>query len=654
MRSVCLSILTMSTMFAQDGAAIYKERCSSCHDMPAARVPSLATIKAMSGEAIYIALTNGIMKSRAEGLSTPELFALIGYIAPTGGTQTVAPSFSPTCKSDAPFRIDPGSPQWNGWSTSATNSRFQDAASAGLAVSSVPKLKLKWAFNLGDVSTARSQPAVVGGRVFIATATGAVYSFDADTGCTRWGYQANTAGVRSGVTVGEAKGVPAVFFGDTGANIYALNAQTGQLIWKVRPVDHFAAMATATPRYYKGVIYQPFSSFEEVMGPDPKYGCCTFRGSVVALDAGTGKKLWQTFTIADAAKATRKNPAGSQQFGPSGAAVWSTPTIDEQLGVLYVATGDNYSDPPTNTSDAILAMQLKTGELLWSKQLTENDAFNTACGTPQPANCPEAKGPDYDFGQPPILVELGDGKRALVIGQKSGMVHAVDPDQKGKILWQTRAGRRQRARREPVGFGIGRAEGVCRDRRCRNWRRAGSKNAPGLPAGPRSQERRRTARVELKDREDRVEREGGALRGRKDRLFAGPIGRGQCDSGRGLLGVGRRTSASVLDDDGRSVMGYRYRARVRHSQRQSGSRRVAGCFRTSRRQWDGFCEFRLRSIWRHARKCVPCILGERKVIRLPYSRGSLADGPLRIAVSLIRANSRRAIAAHALPGSMLR
>jgi polyvinyl alcohol dehydrogenase (cytochrome) len=441
MRCAFLLAVILPILSAQDGAAIYKERCAKCHDMPAARVPSLATIKAMSGEAIYVALTNGLMKTQAEGLSTPELFALIGYIGPTGGTQTAAaPVFTPTCKGDAAFRPAANSPQWNGWSTSPTNSRFQDAAMAGLAAADVPKLKLKWAFNLGDVTTVRSQPAIVGGRVFLATSTGAVYSLDADTGCTRWGYQADKGGVRSGVTVGEANGIPAIFFGDTGANIYALNVQTGELIWKVRPVDHFASMATATPRYYQGVIYQPISSFEEVMGPDPKYGCCTFRGSVVALDASTGKKIWQSFTILEAPKPTRKNPAGTQQFGPSGAAVWSTPTIDEQLGVLYVATGDNYSDPPSNTSDAILAMQLKTGELLWSKQLTENDAFNTACGTPQPANCPDAKGPDFDFGQPPILVSLGAGKRALVIGQKSGMVHAVDPDQKGKILWQTRAG----------------------------------------------------------------------------------------------------------------------------------------------------------------------------------------------------------------------
>jgi polyvinyl alcohol dehydrogenase (cytochrome) len=193
-------------------------------------------------------------------------------------------------------------------------------------------------------------------------------------------------------------------------------------------------MVTATPRYYKGVVYQPFASFEEALGGDPKFQCCTFRGSVAALDAGTGKKIWQTFTIPEIAK------AGAHLLGPSGAGVWSSPTIDEQLGVLYVATGDNYSDPATNTSDAVLAMDLKTGELLWSKQLTQNDAYNNGCWAPQRTNCPQAAGPDHDFGQPPILVRLAEGRRALVIAQKSGMVHAIDPDQKGKVLWQTRAG----------------------------------------------------------------------------------------------------------------------------------------------------------------------------------------------------------------------
>jgi polyvinyl alcohol dehydrogenase (cytochrome) len=438
MRYICLFFMMLPLLPAQDGAAIYKEHCAICHDAPKERVPSLSAIKAMSGEAIYAALTTGLMKAQAAGLSTGQLFALIGYIAPTGASHVAPTVFTPTCKGDDAFRPAVGS-QWNGWSTSPTNSRFQDAASAGLSAANVPRLKLKWAFNLGDVTMARSQPAIVGGRVFIGSQTGAVYSLDADTGCTRWGFQ-TVPGLRAGVTIGEAKGAPAVFFGDAGGTMYALNAQTGQLIWKMKPTDHITALATAAPRFYKGVLYQPFSSYEEALAGDPKYQCCTFRGSVVALDADTGKILWNTFTIAEPARAMPKSPAGSAQMGPSGAAIWSTPTIDEQRGVLYVSTGDNYSDPATNTSDAILALDLKTGAMLWSKQLTENDAFNNGCTVPQRTNCPASAGHDFDFGQPPILVSLSQGKRALVIAQKSGMVHAIDPDEKGKILWQTRAG----------------------------------------------------------------------------------------------------------------------------------------------------------------------------------------------------------------------
>jgi polyvinyl alcohol dehydrogenase (cytochrome) len=219
--------------------------------------------------------------------------------------------------------------------------------------------------------------------------------------------------------------------------MYALNAESGELIWQTRPVTHLLTQVTATPLFYKGVVYQGFSSLEESLVVDPSNACCSFRGSVVALDAATGGTIWQSFTIAEVAKALAP---GSRFGGPSGAAIWSTPTIDEQKEAIYVATGDNYSDPVTETSDAVLAFDLKTGELLWSRQFTQGDAYNSACNSRTRENCPPEDGPDFDFGQPPILVQLGSGKRALVIGQKSGMVYAIDPDAQGEILWQTRAG----------------------------------------------------------------------------------------------------------------------------------------------------------------------------------------------------------------------
>lgn len=440
MRYVCLLALITATLQAQDGAAIYKERCASCHDHPAPRIPSLNTIKAMSGNAIYMALTHGVMQTQAAGLSSAQIFALIRYLTPATADQTAGPALSRTCSVQPPFRIGANIPEWNGWSSSVTNSRFQDAASAGLAAGDVGHLKLKWAFNLGDVSGARSQPAVAGRYVFIGSGTGAFYATDADSGCTLWAFRAG-AGIRGGAALGEASSTPAVFFADGGGTVYALSAGTGNLIWKVHPVDHFASLATGTPTFYKGVLYLGFSSFEEVLAADPKYQCCTFRGSVVALNAADGSRLWQTFTIPESPRATRKSPAGTQQFGPSGATIWSTPTIDEKLDALYVATGDNYSDPPSNTSDAVLAMDLKTGKLLWSAQLTSGDVFNNACSIPISGNCPATHGSDFDFGQPPILIPLPDGKRVLAIAQKSGIAYGLDPDARGRLLWQMRLGK---------------------------------------------------------------------------------------------------------------------------------------------------------------------------------------------------------------------
>ena len=439
MRYSLLFLLIASTLYAQDGAQIYKQRCASCHDVPAAHVPSVDSIRKMSGDTINTALTTGTMKTQAVGLSSDEISALIKYLVPAAATQAASGEIVRTCKTDSTFRPDKNLPEWNGWSPDLTNSRFQPAGAAHLSESDVPKLKVKWAFNLGAVAEARSQPVIVGGRAFIGSSSGVLYSLDATTGCTYWGFHA-AAPLRGGVSLGESKGQNAVFFADAGANVYAVDAQTGTLMWRVRPATHFATIATAAPRYYNGLVYQSFASFEEVMGGDPKYQCCTFRGSVVALDATTGERQWQTFTIQDLPAKTQMSPTGTQQFGPSGAGVWSTPTIDERLAALYVATGDNYSDPPTNTSDAVLALDLKTGKLLWSTQLTPDDAYNNACGAPVPGNCPAVHGNDADFGQPPILLDLGKGKRELVIGQKSGVVHAIDPDSQGKKLWDTRVG----------------------------------------------------------------------------------------------------------------------------------------------------------------------------------------------------------------------
>jgi polyvinyl alcohol dehydrogenase (cytochrome) len=284
---------------------------------------------------------------------------------------------------------------------------------------------------------------VAGGRVLVGSQSGNVYALSAATGCVHWFFQA-AAPVRAAVTVGriEANGRSrtAAFIGDRAANVYAVDAGTGELLWKTTVDTHPVARVTGSPVFHNGRLYVPVASGEEGAGAIASYECCRFRGSLVALDAATGEQIWKTYTIAEPARPTQKNKVGTQLLGPSGAPIWTSPTIDPVRNAVYVTTGDNYSDPPTPTSDAFLAFDLASGKLLWSRQTSAADAWNSACIREDTTNCPASKGPDFDFASPPILVSLANGRRALVAGQKSGVVHAVDPDREGTVLWQKRVG----------------------------------------------------------------------------------------------------------------------------------------------------------------------------------------------------------------------
>lgn len=417
-----------------------------CHDSPKERTPTIDSIHAMSTTAILRALETGAMRTQGKDLNPQERMAVSVYLARglfKPKTELPEPA-SAYCGAGTNSAADASAKSdWNGFGAGLTNTRFQDKDPAGISVSDVPKLRLRWAFGLGDVTDARGQPVVVGGRLFAGTADGKLYSLDAKTGCLYWVFEADGP-IRSGVIVGatdSSETQSTVFFGDAKANAYAIDTVTGKLVWKTHLEDHYAAVITAAPNLYRGVVYFGVSSFEELFGAVANYECCTFRGSVVALEAASGKPVWKTYTIGRVARPTKKTKTGVQRWGPSGAAVWSTPTIDLKRDTLYVSTGDNYSDPPTRTSDAILALDRDTGKILWSRQMTANDAFTVDCLDPVKTNCPKSNGPDLDFGQPPILVSLSNGKRALVIGQKSGVAHALDPDRQGKVLWQTRLGK---------------------------------------------------------------------------------------------------------------------------------------------------------------------------------------------------------------------
>jgi polyvinyl alcohol dehydrogenase (cytochrome) len=374
------------------------------------------------------------------GMAVLPLAAHAQQAAPSSVTASTDSSKCAQNSAGFPQALD--GPRWNGWGVNPSNTRFQPTAMAGLTKDQVPSLRLKWAFGFLGRPAAVAQPTVIGGLVFVGGGDREVYALDAKSGCTRWAFKTEAV-VRTAISFAPIPGTDqfGVFFGDLRANAYAVNAITGALVWKTKVEDHPAALITGAPTLYAGMLYVPVSSFEEVTGSPSAYQCCTFRGSVVALELATGKQVWKGHTIPEAPRPTKQNAMGTQLHGPSGAAVWSAPTIDVQRGAIYVATGDNYSDPPSETSDAIVAFELATGQMLWHRQATANDSFIVSCFTADRTNCPESNGPDHDFGQSPILVNLRSGQRALVVGQKSGVVHALDPDQEGKILWQTRVGK---------------------------------------------------------------------------------------------------------------------------------------------------------------------------------------------------------------------
>jgi polyvinyl alcohol dehydrogenase (cytochrome) len=336
-----------------------------------------------------------------------------------------------------------GSVQWNGWGRSLDNTRYQPEPA--IRASDVSKLALKWAYGYPG-GTEFGQPTVVDERVFVTSSAGRVYALDAKTGCTYWTYDA-AAGSRTAVTIGELararvaalprklkrtlahldviKAPSAVFFGDDAGAVYALDAQKGTLLWKTRVETHPLARIVGAPALYGDRLYVAVSSTEDAAATDPGYSCCTFRGSVIALDIASGRTLWKSFTVLEEPQPTRKNSAGIQEFGPAGAAVSSAPTIDAKRNVAYVATGGSPTGLEQALTDAVAAFDLSDGKLRWVKQLVRPEA---------------GAGAAAGFSSSPILRTLATGNQVLLAGQRSGVVYGLDPDHGGEILWQTRIG----------------------------------------------------------------------------------------------------------------------------------------------------------------------------------------------------------------------
>ena len=469
------------------GANAFRAHCEVCHGTMAS-APTIAMLRKMSPERIYQALTTGAMRNQAleAKLTDSDMRDIAAWMGgrKLEGQQDDAQKMPNRCSNNTPLAAKDltALPAWNGWSNDLFNARFQPGKSADLSPAGVVRLQLKWAFALPSAASVYGQPTIVGGRVFVSGDSGYVYSLDAATGCVYWSFQAQS-GVSSAVAIEQRPGHPnqmVAYFGDIRGNAYAVDTANGELVWKTSVDPHPLSRIRGGIKFYNGRLYVPVTSLEEVESGSYNYKCCTFRGMVVALNAENGKEVWKTYTISDA-PTERKTADGKSFFGPSGAGVWGPTMVDPKRKAIYVSTGNGFSEPATGRSDAVMALDMDTGRVLWVQQDEPGDVWHGGCpsGPPPPglglppksasryadpnraANgrgagrgargpaqerpalppdyyCPPSDAnPDWDFSAGVMLANLPNGKSLLIVGQKSGVVWAHDPDKKGALVWKS-------------------------------------------------------------------------------------------------------------------------------------------------------------------------------------------------------------------------
>jgi len=380
------------------------------------------------------------MYGQASVLSNEEKALIVDYLAAEEDDSWLAATMC-----DANQRqVDLNQPVYlSGLGVDSNSSRNMTAEAAGMSTDDFADLELAWALGFPDANALRASPVIVGSTIFFsATGTRKVLALDANSGCAKWVFDSPTR-LRSSLSYGELTegGKKAVIYGDAEGFVYAIDALNGELIWSSDVRSHGRGVRlTGGMVLNQGKVYVPVSASGVSQGGTPIFECCVGHGEIVALDASSGDIDWVYHTMPEAEYTGELNSIGVRLRGPSGAPIWSTPTVDRKRNQLYVTTGENTSHPATSTSDAIIALDLTSGEEIWLFQGLWNDVWNTACGRNGP-NCPNQKPStlaDKDFGGSALLIERGEGD-VLLAGQKSGDLWALNPDT-GALLWNQRVG----------------------------------------------------------------------------------------------------------------------------------------------------------------------------------------------------------------------
>ena len=416
------------------GGKLFDQHCASCHDNPAMHAPSREALSGFSKETVMVALEFGKMQPMAAHLSKQERGLIAIYLAGTAETDEWIAAHMCT----APASADTTEFVAN-WGLGLRNQRFVPADKAGIDSDNVDSLELAWSLAFPKVTDMRSQPAIIGDTLYLGDKTGKLYAIDRRSGCIR-AHTEVLSGIRSAITVATLNsGKKLLVFADSMASIFAVDPNTLEVVWQEAARIYETSVITGSISFHDDRLFVPVSSYEVAVSGSPSHICCKSHGGVIALDANNGEQLWAWHATGQATL-QGQNADGMDWYGPSGASVWSTPTIDIKRNRLYFGTGENLSHPATDTSDAIIALDMDSGEIAWRFQAIPDDVWNAACLNGG-ANCPENAGGDFDFGASVILADLPDGGEVLLAGQKSGDVFALNPDPastEGEVLWQRR------------------------------------------------------------------------------------------------------------------------------------------------------------------------------------------------------------------------
>lgn len=437
------------------GKLVYDQVCAACHAAPepGGRTPPFAALRKMSAEQIRAALTTGVMKPVGDGLTRQQIGDVVSYLAAPAGPQGTAWIDDALCAEPRRAVDLSARPAQVGFGVDTDNARRMSAAQAGLTGKQAANLEVAWTFVLPRTSGLRGQGVVVGSTLFYpAGQAGYLLALDTRTGCVKWATP-TPGGLRASLAYGRLgpKGPWALVGGDGQGKVSAWDARTGKLVWAVDPRHDKTVPLSGTPLFAGDRILVPISAIDVANAMRGSFACCKAHGALAALDAATGKLLWTWHTMEDAKPLGRKNGQGVDVYGPSGAPIWSSPSVDLKGGVAYTATGENTSPPATDTSDSLVAVDLATGKQKWVFQALKNDVWNMSCpvgsptagGKPPGANCFFASENtvlrDHDFGGGPVIWR-GPGGRTLILGgQKSGDVWAVDA-KTGREVWHQKFG----------------------------------------------------------------------------------------------------------------------------------------------------------------------------------------------------------------------